>query len=185
MKLYAWLKTWNITCLESVNYAIEIRVIFDKSKCVIEKACDGKVLFIGKRSINVYTINIDCVLPHDKYFSAWHDDRWLWHRRLGHVGIDLISKFSKNDLVKGLPNIGFKKDRICEACQFGKQIKKFFKNKNHVSTSKLLQFIHMDLFGSSRYASLSDKYYAFVIVNEHLSDKYYTFQILDILGYYS
>ena len=29
-------------------------------------------------------------------------------------------KDSKNDLVKGLPKIDFQKDKICEACQFGK-----------------------------------------------------------------
>ena len=34
------------------------RVIFYKSKCVIENACDGKVLFVGNRCVNVYTINI-------------------------------------------------------------------------------------------------------------------------------
>ena len=41
------------------------------------------------------------------------------------------------------------------------------KNKNHVYTSKPLQLIHMDLFGSSRYANLSGKYYAFVIVDDY------------------
>ena len=62
------------------------------------------------------------------------DDGWLGHRRLGHASMDLISKISKNDLVKGLPKISCQKDKICEACQFGKQIKTSFKNKNHIST---------------------------------------------------
>ena len=42
------------------------KVIFDKSKYIIENACDGKVLFLEKRCINVYTINIDCALTYDK-----------------------------------------------------------------------------------------------------------------------
>ena len=37
--------------------------------------------------------------------------------------MDLISKISKNDLVKVLPKIGIEKDGICEDCQFRKQIK--------------------------------------------------------------
>ncbi|KAH9767789.1 hypothetical protein KPL71_011399 [Citrus sinensis] len=143
------------------------RVIFDESKCVIENACDGKVLFVGNRCVNVYTININCASIHDKCLSALHDDGWLWHRRLGHASMDLISKIVKNDLVKGLTKINFQKDRTCEACQFGKQIKTSFKSKNHVSTSKPLQLLHIDLFGPSRYASLSGKFYAFVIVDDY------------------
>ncbi|KAH9763753.1 hypothetical protein KPL70_001275 [Citrus sinensis] len=143
------------------------RVIFDESKCVIENACDGKVLFVGNRCVNVYTINIDCASIHEKCLSALHDDGWLWHRRLGHASMDLISKIVKNDLVKGLPKINFQKDRTCEACQFGKQIKTSFKSKNCVSTSKPLQLLHIDLFGPSRYTSLSGKYYAFVIVDDY------------------
>ena len=81
--------------------------------------------------------------------------------------MNLISIISKNDLVKGLLKIGFEKDRICEACQFRKQIKTSFKKKNHVSTLKPLHLPHMNLFGPSRYVSLSGKYYAFVIVDDY------------------
>ena len=95
------------------------KVVFDKTKYVIENVCDGKVVFVGNRCVNVYTIDIDCAFTHDKNFSALYDDGWLWHRRLRHASMDLISNISKNDLVKGLPKIDFQKDRICEACQFG------------------------------------------------------------------
>ncbi|KAH9651466.1 Integrase catalytic domain-containing protein [Citrus sinensis] len=143
------------------------KVIFDKFNCVIENSCDGKTLFVGNRCGNVYIIDIECASTLDKCFSALHDDSWLWHRRLGHASMDLISKISKNDLVKGLPKIGFQKDKICEACQFGKQIKTSLKNKNHISTSKPLELLHINLFGPSRYASLNGKYYAFVIVDDY------------------
>ena len=51
--------------------------------------------------------------------------------------------------------------------KFGKQIKTSLKNKNHVSTSKPLQLLHIDLLGPSRYTSLSGKFYAFVIVDDY------------------
>ena len=51
---------------------------------------------------------------------------WLWHRRLGHVNMNLITQLNKNELVRGLPKIFFEKDKVCEACQMGKQIKTFF-----------------------------------------------------------
>ncbi|KAK2973042.1 hypothetical protein RJ640_020402 [Escallonia rubra] len=34
-----------------------------------------------------------------------HNDIWLWHRRLGHVHMDLIKKLLSKDLVRGLPNL--------------------------------------------------------------------------------
>ena len=85
----------------------DCKIVFNKTRCVIENTCDSIVLFVGNRCGNVYTIDIDCASTPDKCFSALHDNGWLCHRRLGHASMDLISKIFKNDLVKGLPNIGF------------------------------------------------------------------------------
>ena len=30
------------------------KITFDKKKCAIENACDGKVLFVGKRCVSIY-----------------------------------------------------------------------------------------------------------------------------------
>ena len=97
----------------------------------------------------MYTINIDYTLSHDKCFYVLHDDSWLWYKRLCHANMNLISKIYKNDFIKGLPKMGFKKDRVCDACQFGKQVKASFKDKYNIFTSKPLQHIHMDLFDPS------------------------------------
>ena len=53
-----------------------------------------------------------------------HDQSWLWHGRLGHANMNLISQLNKDELFRGLPKINFQKEKICEACQVGKQIKK-------------------------------------------------------------
>ena len=76
-------------------------------------------------------------------------------------------KLSKLDLVKGLPVTKFVKDKICDACQLGKQTKSSFKKKKVISTSRPLELLHMDLFGPIRTASLSGKLYAFVIVDDY------------------
>nr|CAN81294.1 hypothetical protein VITISV_003263 [Vitis vinifera] len=93
-------------------------------------------------------------------------DKGFKHRRLGHANMDLISQLNKDELVRGLPKINFQKDKVCEACQMGKQIKNSFKNKNFISTTRPLELLHMDLFGPSRTPSLGGKSYAFVIVDE-------------------
>ena len=51
-------------------------------------------------------------------------DKWIWHRRVGHISMKTISKLSKLDLVKGLPKLSFDKDNICEACKKKENISK-------------------------------------------------------------
>ena len=45
-----------------------------------------------------------------------NDKKWVWHRRLGHANWRLISKLSKLQLVKGLPNIDYHSYALCGAC---------------------------------------------------------------------
>ena len=62
----------------------------------------------------------------------------------------LISNLSKNNLVIGLPKISFEKDHLCDACQRGKQVKPSFQPLNVVSTSRLLELLHMNLFSLTK-----------------------------------
>ena len=79
-----------------------------------------KVIFIGERKDNVYTINVEKFSNQEKYFLVLKEDSWLWHRRLRHASMSIISNLSKKNLVDGLPTLAFEKDKICYACQFGK-----------------------------------------------------------------
>lgn len=142
------------------------RVIFESSKCLIENVCNNEVVFLGDRSENVYTIDIEKLTCKNQCLSALNDDSWLWHRRLGHASMHLLSKLSKKEVVRGLPNLPFQKDKICDACQFGKQVRSSFKSILEISTTRPLQLLHMDLFGPSRTTSLGGKHYAFVIVDD-------------------
>ncbi|XP_042983398.1 uncharacterized protein LOC122312814, partial [Carya illinoinensis] len=142
-------------------------VTFKMDKCIILNDHDCNICFIAFRNNNVYIIDFEEITSQDAIcLSAQNETSWLWHRRLGHANMELISKLSKNDLVRGLPKTYFLKDKICDACQFGKQTKTSFKTKKHISTTRPLQLIHMDLFGPNRVASLGGKYYAFVIVDD-------------------
>ena len=66
-------------------------------------------------------------------------------------------KLVKNDLVIGLPKLSFDKDKICNACQFGKQVRNSFKSKNLVSISRPLELLHVDLFGLMDVLSMGGK----------------------------
>ena len=115
------------------------------------------VIFIEEIEVN----NESCLIVNDV------NDSWLWHRRLGHASMKTLSKLVKNDLVIGLPKLNFNKDKICDACQFGKQVRSSFKPKNLVSTSRLLELLHMDLFGPMDVISMGGKSYGFVIVDDY------------------
>ena len=97
-------------------------------------------------------------------FFSKDDDSWLWHRRIAHINMKHLNKLISKDLVIVLPKLKFEKDRLCDACQKGKQV---FKSKNIVSTTQHLQLLHMDLFGPFRTMSFGGNYYALVIVYDY------------------
>jgi len=96
-----------------------------------------------------------------------NDKKWVWNRRLEHANWRLISKLSKLQLVKGLPNIDYHSDALCGACQKGKIVKSSFKSKDIVSTSIPLELLHIDLFGPVNTASSYGSKYGLVIVDDY------------------
>ena len=122
-----------------------------------------------KRHENVYVIYIDEIVLNNESCLIANDvnDSWLWHRRLGHGSMKTLSKLVKNDLVIRLPKWIFNKDKIFNACQFGKQVRTSFKSKNLVSTSRPLELLHIDLFGPMDVLSMGGKSYGFVIVDDY------------------
>ena len=78
-----------------------------------------------------------------------------------------ISKFSKKYLVKELSNLAYQKDLICDACVKGKHQKSSFQSKNLISTTRPLEFLHMDLIGHFSTLSLGGKAYCFLIIDDY------------------
>ena len=68
-------------------------------------------------------------------------------QRLGHVGIKQLNRLIEHDLVKGLKDVAFEKDKLCSSCQAGKQVGNTHPKKSMMSTSKAFKLLHMDLFG--------------------------------------
>ena len=103
--------------------------------------------------------------PKDKLFLTKSSMGWLWHRRLGHVGMKQLNKLIKHDLVRGLKDVTFEKDKLCSACQARKQVGNTHSKKSMMSTSKAFELLHIDLFGSTTYTSIGGNKYGFVIVD--------------------
>ena len=88
-------------------------------------------------------------------------------RRLGHVGMKQLNRLVKHDLVRGLKDVVFEKDKPCSSCQAGKQVGNTHPKKNMMSTSKAFELLHMDLFGPTQYISIGGNKYGFVIVDDY------------------
>jgi len=99
--------------------------------------------------------------------SAINDDVMLWHNRLGHASLSLLSKLAFEDLVVGLPSIKYNDEKACDACARGKQVRTSFKLTNCVSTTQPLEMLHVDLCGPMRITSRGGKRYVLVIVNDY------------------
>jgi transposase InsO family protein len=78
-----------------------------------------------------------------------------------------LNKLLKHDLVRGLKDITFEKDKPCSACQAGKQVGNSHPSKSEMSTSKAFELLHMDLFGPTTYTSIGGNKYGFVIVDDY------------------
>ena len=126
---------------------------------------DDIILFKGTALNNIYTIDLS--VPNNlKCFVVSNETCWLWHRRLGHASMYLISKLVRLNLVRGIPRIKFEKDHICDACQHGKQFRESHPSISDTTTSKPLELVHLDLFGPTQVASLGGMKYCFVIVDD-------------------
>ena len=60
------------------------------------------------------------------YLNPFNENSWLWHRRLGHISFNHLSRIENKEVVKGIPYLKFEKNLICDACQLGKQTKSSF-----------------------------------------------------------
>jgi transposase InsO family protein len=92
---------------------------------------------------------------------------WLWHRRLAHVGMKNLHKLLNVEHILGLTNVHFEKDRICSACQAGKQVAAHHPHKNVMTTERPLKLLHMDLFGPIACISIDGSKYCLAIVDDY------------------
>lgn len=108
--------------------------------------------------LNKIPSNDACLLSNE-------DGYWLRYRRIFHILIDHFKLVHKN-IVEGLPDLHFERNKLCDGCQKGKQVRTSFKGENIVSIDRPLQLFHIDLFGPSRTLSLGGNVHALVIVDD-------------------
>ncbi|GJT48080.1 retrovirus-related pol polyprotein from transposon TNT 1-94 [Tanacetum coccineum] len=122
------------------------KVTFSEHDSKITK--DGKVIGRGIRKKGLYVMKLGNK-PKDQICLATIDENsTLWHRRLSHANMRLIQSLASKDLVRNLHRLKFDL-HFYDACKIGKQAHASHTAKNMVSTTRFLELLHMDLFGSS------------------------------------
>ena len=164
---------------------------FFPTHCFVKSIKTGRIVLRGKRWKNVYVTRLDSLASsHLTCLSVSVNDPFLWHKRLGHVNLTHLGKLSQKGLVKGLPLTDYVSDKLCDACVKGKQTKSSFKSKNVVSTSEVLELLHLDLCGPMRVRSFGGSWLVMVIVDDYsrftwtifLSSKDHVFENFEVFA---
>nr|CAH66676.1 OSIGBa0107E14.6 [Oryza sativa] len=93
-------------------------------------------------------------------------DEMFWHRRLGYVGFDHLTRLSGLDLVRGLPKLKKDLDLVCTPCRHAKMVSSSHAPIVSVMTDAPGQLLHMDTVGPARVQSVGGKWYVLVIVDD-------------------
>ena len=122
-------------------------VLFNSEGCKIRKQGSRKLVAITTRTLNnIYVLD---KIESEKCHLGKEDERWIWHRRMGHIHVDNLVKVYKNQEVHNMLEVTNPTNSVCGQCQHGKQTRVHFKKKENSST-KLLYLVHINLCGLAK-----------------------------------
>jgi hypothetical protein len=158
----------NVFLVDSLDYNLlsGLQLSFTDIGVIVFRRSDDSIAFKGVLEGQLYLVDFNraelntCLIA--KTYMGW-----LWHRRLAHVGMKNLHKLLKREHILGLTNVHFEKDRVCNACQAGKQVGVHHPHKNIMTTDRPLELLHMDLFGPIAYISIGGSKYCRVIVDDY------------------
>jgi hypothetical protein len=126
-------------CLNYVKWATI--VFFTYVGVTVFRRSDDSIAFKGVLDGQLYLVDFNNNnVELDTCLIAKTNMGWLWHRRLAHIGMKNLHKLLKGEHILGLTNVHFEKDRICSACQAGKQVGVHHPQKNIMTTTSRLSY---------------------------------------------
>nr|ABB47647.2 retrotransposon protein, putative, Ty1-copia subclass [Oryza sativa Japonica Group] len=144
-----------------------VKVRFKKTGSKVFDSCGDSVLNISRYGRvfkadfeNLVSPVITCLV------AKFDKDVMFWHRRLGHVGFDHLTRLSGLDLVRGLPKFKKDLDLVCTPCRHVKMVSTSHAPIVSVMADVPGQLVHMDTVGPARVQSVGGKWYVLVIVDD-------------------
>ena len=140
-------------------------VCFKENKCEISR--NSKILAVGEIQGKLYTLKI--VEEHVKIANHQPEtDRYLWHCRLGHLGMNNMDKLIDENMVNGMDGVNNKKEnQFCEACAKGKQHRSPYPKTADYRASELFELVHSDVCGPMPIPSLGGSRYYVTFIDDY------------------
>ena len=150
--------------LLSVGQLLDKRcsVVFKNNACVIYDAA-GLELFSVKMCNKNFPLNLKNVEA-SSYVAAMNENS-LWHKRLGHYHYGALRMLQKKELVLNAPKIS-EEEGVCEACQYGKQVRLPFPKNQAWRASEKLELVHSDVCGPMRTPTLTGSRYFLLFIDD-------------------
>jgi transposase InsO family protein len=101
------------------------------------------------------------------FLAGSSSELWKWHRKLGHLSVDLLSRLSKLNLVRGLSQLRFDKELVCAPRRHAKMVASSHPPLTDVMTERPCELHHMDLVGPARVRFVGGKWYVLVVVDDY------------------
>ena len=140
-------------------------VIFRSNGCLVRDLDIGEIVIKGKRTQNNLYIFEEGKQKQKQCYLSKDDEHWLWHQRLGHLSFSQIRKACKYQAVRDLPDIKIPNNTICKSCQFGKQTRTNFPEKEG-SASRPLELVHTDTCGPFRKRTPRGEEYLILFIDD-------------------
>ncbi|GJX49690.1 retrovirus-related pol polyprotein from transposon TNT 1-94 [Tanacetum coccineum] len=147
----------------------DLEVAFRRNTCFVRNL-EGVDLLKGNRTTNLYTINLHemaSASPICLMARATSTKSWLRHQRLSHLNFDTINDLAKNNIVTSLPKFKYHKEHLYPSYEQGKSKTASHPPKPVPNSKQRLHLLHMDLCGPMRIASINEKRYVLVIMDDY------------------
>ncbi|GJU59848.1 protein CHUP1, chloroplastic [Tanacetum coccineum] len=128
----------------------------------------------GHRRNGLYTFKLGDNSKQQICLASVVDNSMLWHRRLGHANMRLVQNLASKEQVRNLPKLSFER-HFCDAYGLGSQGNANTRTRKEVSTTRVLELLHLDLVGPSPIQSYRGNLYNLIIVDDHSN---YTWVVL-------
>ncbi|MCO5548690.1 hypothetical protein L7F22_002149 [Adiantum nelumboides] len=146
--------------LVSIRQMVEqgLQVRFNADGLYVEEyKKNGKLIAQGEKVGRMFTLDVNIPEVNAVMFahgSGVVADIEIWHKRIGHANVQSLKTMQSQEIVIGLPILKVANmQKLCEACQFGKQAKASFLHDKHVSRN-VLQLVQSDVWGPTKIASM-------------------------------
>ena len=116
----------NVMLVESLGYNLlfvsrlvdfGFNVLFTEVDCQVFRRDNHNMVFTGIRRGDLYIVDFTKKAQPRTCLIAKSSKGWLWHRRLGHMGMRNLDKLIKGDHILGVKHVIFDKDMFPELAE--------------------------------------------------------------------